>query len=136
MKKSTGITENEEFSGDFERKRLDNLARLVQSEQRRLEKIMSDMPDAQRKVAKPLVVNLAWQKVKLDEARKALTGQQIVIPYDNGGGQTGIREHPGFVAYNKLFTTFQRGLKQLIDLLPQGTESGDELLSFLEETRM
>lgn len=84
----------------------------------------------------PLIHNVAWQKVKLDEARCDLMGESLFVPYDNGGGQSGIREHPGFVAYNKLFTTFSRGIKQLTDLMDFDAGEVDELQEYFDETRI
>ena len=63
-------------------------------------------------------------------------GESLFVPYDNGGGQSGIREHPGFVAYNKLFTTFSRGIKQLIDLMDYEAGEIDELQGYFDETRI
>ena len=84
----------------------------------------------------PLMHNLAWLKVKLDDARADLMYEDIYTPYDNGGGQSGIREHPGFVAYNKLFTTFSRGIRQLTDLMDYEASEVDELQSYFDETRI
>lgn len=109
----------------------------TQSEVKRLQEITRDaIPDAMRKVAMPLIHNIAWQKVKLDEARRDLMGESLFVPYDNGGGQSGIREHPGFQAYNRLFTTFQRGIKQLCDMMDAYSGEVDELQSYFDETRI
>ena len=114
-----------------------NTQQKAQSELKRLQEITRDaMPDATRKVAMPLMHNIAWQKVKLDEARHDLMYETLFVPYDNGGGQTGIREHPGFTAYNKLFTTFQRGIKQLIDLMETWGGDTDELQDYFNETQI
>lgn len=108
----------------------------VDSELRKLQRITKDaIPDEKRNVVLSMLPNLAFMKVKLDEARKELMNEHIVCEYDNGGGQTGLREHPGFVAYNKLFTTFQRGIKQLCDLMPAGASAADALTEYLAETR-
>ena len=78
----------------------------VESEVRNLQRITKDaIPDEKRKVVLPMLHNIAFLKVKLDEARHELLYESIFTEYDNGGGQSGLREHPGFSAYNKLFTT-------------------------------
>lgn len=108
----------------------------VDSELRKLQRLTKDaIPDEKRSVVLGLLPNLAFMKVKLDEARKDLLYENIYAYYDNGGGQTGLREHPGFQAYNKLFTTFQRGIKQLCDLMPTGAAAADALTDYLAETR-
>ena len=94
----------------------------MDSELRRLREITKDaIPEERRKAVMPLLANLAFLKVKLDDARNDLLYESIFTEYDNGGGQTGLREHPGFAAYNKLFTTFSRGVKQLTDMMPRGS---------------
>lgn len=108
----------------------------VESELRKLQRLTKDaIPDDKRNVVLGMLPNLAFMKVKLDEARKDLLYENIYAYYDNGGGQKGLREHPGFSAYNKLFTTFQRGIKQLCDLMPTGAAAADALTDYLAETR-
>ncbi len=108
----------------------------VESELRKLQRITKDaIPDDKRNVVLGMLPNLAFMKYKLDEARKELLYESIFTEYDNGGGQWGLREHPGFAAYNKLFTTFQRGIKQLCDLMPTGAAAADALTDYLAETR-
>lgn len=108
----------------------------VESELRRLREITKEsIPGEKRKAIMPLLANLAFLKVKLDESRAELLYEPIFTEYDNGGGQTGVREHPGFSAYNKLFTTFARGVKQITDMMPNGSAAADALMDFLNETR-
>lgn len=108
----------------------------VASELNKLRRITKDaIPDEKRNVIMPLLANLAFLKVKLDDSRRGLLYEDIYTEYDNGGGQTGLREHPGFSAYNKLFTTFSRGVKQLTDMMPSGTAAADALADFINETR-
>lgn len=108
----------------------------VESELRKLQRLTKNaIPDDKRKAVLGMLPNIAFMKVKLDEARHDLLYESIFTEYDNGGGQTGLREHPGFAAYNKLFTTFQRGVKQLCDLMPTGAVAADELIKYVAETR-
>ena len=57
---------------------------------------------------------------KLEESREALKYEKLVVPYDNGGGQTGIRENPHFTAYEKLLTTYNKSLRQLTEIVEKG----------------
>ncbi|WP_130811414.1 hypothetical protein [Olsenella sp. Marseille-P4559] len=108
----------------------------VNAELRKLQRITKDaIPEEKRNVVLGMLPNIAFMKVKLDESRKELLYEPIYCEYDNGGGQSGLREHPGFAAYNKLFTTFQRGIKQLCDLMPAGASAADVLTEYLAETR-
>lgn len=125
-----------EVSGSSPPKRPTSKQKRVDSELRKLREITKGaIPDEKRKAVMPLLANLAFLKVKLDDARNDLLYEDIFTEYDNGGGQSGLREHPGFSAYNKLFTTFSRGVKQLTDMMPNGTAAADALIDFLSETR-
>ena len=118
------------------RKLRDAAERKAKAELKRLQGLTrTAIPANQRTASMPLLQNLAWQKVKLEEARSDLMADSIFIPYDNGGGQAGIREHPGYTAYNKLFSTYARGIKQLCDMMAKGAPERDEMLDFLDETR-
>lgn len=107
-----------------------------QSELKKLQRLTKDViPDDRRNAIMPLMSNIAFLKVKLDQARNELMGESIFTEYDNGGGQSGVREHPGFSAYNKLFTTLSRGIKQITDMMPTGSTAADALAEYLNETR-
>ena len=114
------------------KKRTASIESRYQSELKKLQRLTKD---EKRSSVLPLMSNIAFLKVKLDEARRELMYESIFIEYDNGGGQSGLREHPGFSAYNKLFTTFSRGIKQLTDMMPSGSTAGDALIDYLNETR-
>lgn len=60
---------------------------------------------------------------KLEESRKAMEHEPLVVPYDNGGGQTGIRENPHFAAYEKLLNTYTRSLDQLSKIVASGKQT-------------
>ena len=70
---------------------------------------------------RPQVTVLAEQVIfmskKLKESKAGLRDQAIVIPYDNGGGQTGIRENPAFTAYEKLLAAYTKSLTALRDVI-------------------
>lgn len=118
------------------KKRTASIESRYQSELKKLQRLTKDaIPDEKRSAVLPLMSNIAFLKVKLDEARRELMHESIFTEYDNGGGQSGVREHPGFSAYNKLFTTFSRGIKQLTDMMPSGSTAGDALIDYLNETR-
>lgn len=69
------------------------------------------------------IENTAWIKIKLDETRETIKTSKVVIPYDNGGGQKGLRENPLFKGYESLFKAYMSGMKQILDVLPKQAES-------------
>lgn len=67
-----------------------------------------------------LAESVVFMAAKLEESRKVMESEPIVIPYDNGGGQAGIRENPHFTAYEKLVTTYTKSLRQLSEIVEKG----------------
>ena len=67
-----------------------------------------------------LAESVVFMAAKLEESREAMKNEPIVIPYDNGGGQAGIRENPHFTAYEKLMTTYNKSLRQLTEIVEKG----------------
>lgn len=77
--------------------------------------------EKRRKLLEPVILNTAWMKAKLDDAREAIKNSQIVISYDNGGGQKGIRENPLFKGYESLWKSYMNGMNRILDTLPKET---------------
>lgn len=71
------------------------------------------------KVMMPIIENVAWMKVKLEDARELIRDADIVVEYDNGGGQRGIRENPLFKGYESLWKSYISGMNQIMDVLPE-----------------
>ena len=67
----------------------------------------------------PVLENTAWMKAKLDEARETIKNTSVAIPYDNGGGQTGVRENPLFKGYEALWKSYMSGMNVIMAQLPQ-----------------
>ena len=66
--------------------------------------------------AKALRAEADFMRSKLEETRKALKGQSVVIPYDNGGGQVGIRANPAFAEYERLGRAYHATLRALAEI--------------------
>ncbi len=106
--------------------------RQVNKEHKRLEALLdrADVPQQQRDVLAPVIDNMAWQRVKLDEARQQMQDANIVCHFNNGGGQEGERENPIFKAYINLWRAYMIGLEKYTSYLPkdlQAEATGDGL---------
>lgn len=93
-------------------------------ERNRIKKILTreGVPEGRIAALRPVLENVAWMKVKLDGAREAIRTAQIVIPYDNGGGQRGVRENPMFRGYEALWKAYLQGMDRIFEALPQEVE--------------
>ena len=113
--------------------------RKVTREHKRLEALLdrAEVPQQQRDVLAPILDNLAWQRVKLDEAREEMQDASIVCHYDNGGGQSGERENPIFKAYINLFRAYMVGLEKYTSYLPKELqdEAAGDSLSVLDQVK-
>lgn len=100
---------------------MDELEERFKEEFDRINDMLSDFGVNPKKIKmiKPIIENTAWMKVKLDDARVAVKNSQIVISYDNGGGQKGIRENPLFKGYESLWKSYMSGMNVIVGLLPQ-----------------
>lgn len=67
-----------------------------------------------------LAESVLFMAGKLKEAREAMKDEELIIPYDNGGGQMGIRENPHFTAFEKLMATYTKSLRQLTEIIEAG----------------
>ena len=92
----------------------------AEEEQNRIIELLNEVGISAKKMKllESIVLNTAWMKVKLDDAREAIKNSQIVIKYDNGGGQKGIRENPLFKGYESLWKSYMQGMNRILDCLP------------------
>ena len=61
-----------------------------------------------------------------------IPNEPLVVDYDNGGGQTGVRENPFYPAYEKLLGSYTKTLAFLKD--GEGSDASNDLPS-LDEFR-
>ena len=98
----------------------DEMQERVNKEKRRLTRMLrtgNTNPELV-KALRPIIDNTAWMHVKLEDARAAIRNTQVAIPYDNGGGQKGIRENPAFHGYESLWKSYMLGMGRLLDSIP------------------
>lgn len=67
-----------------------------------------------------LAEQVLFMSEKLKEERKQLEKEPLIIEYDNGGGQMGIRENPHYTAYEKLLSSYNKSFKQLTEIIENG----------------
>lgn len=98
--------------------------RRVREEKRNIREILEkyDISEDKRALLVPVIENVAWMKAKLDQTRELIELNQIVSEYDNGGGQTGVRENPLFKGYENLWKSYLAGWKEIKSCLPEANE--------------
>lgn len=81
--------------------------------------LCQNIPEPLRPYAEELAENVVFQCSKLAETRRAMekSGAKLIVAYNNGGGQSGIRKNPIYEAYNQLMANYRKSLAQLTELL-------------------
>ena len=113
--------------------------RKINAEHKRLKALLdrAEVPQQQQDVLAPVIDNMAWQRIKLDETREEMQDASVVCEYDNGGGQTGTRENPIFKGYVNLWRAYMAGLEKFTYYLPKELqeEAAAESFSVLEQVK-
>lgn len=108
------------------------------TEKKRLESLLNkaNVSKQHRETLAPIIDNLSWQRVKLDETREQMKEENLTCEYNNGGNQTGIRENPIFKAYVNLWRAYMIGFEKYTSYLPKEfQEEAGEKISVLEQVR-
>lgn len=108
---------------------------LVKKEQRKISREIkkAKISEHKMKVIEPVVINSAFMKIKLDEAREQIKDETITVDYDNGGGQKGIRENPIFKAYEALWKSYMLGMDKILSIIPD--EQKQDLVDQTEQIK-
>lgn len=98
----------------------------VKKELKRLKGLLegAEISPKQRDSLTPIIENLAWQRIQLDEIRESLKGEDLVSSWNNGGGQAGTRENPLMKTYVNLYRAYLQGFEKFSSYLP--TEVAEE----------
>jgi hypothetical protein len=97
------------------------LRQRADEEKNRIVGILTEAGISERRMQMlgPVIDNVSWMKAKLDDSRALIKNSNIVVPYDNGGGQKGIRENPAFRGYEALWKSYMQGMNRILDTLPE-----------------
>lgn len=97
------------------------LRQRADEEKNRIVGILTEAGTSERRMQMlgPVIDNVSWMKAKLDDSRALIKNSNIVVPYDNGGGQKGIRENPAFRGYESLWKSYMQGMNRILDTLPE-----------------
>lgn len=77
--------------------------------------------EARLEALRPVLANVALMQAKLEETSEEIETSSIVVEYDNGGGQRGIRENPLFRGYEALWKSYMVGVRTILDGLDAET---------------
>lgn len=96
------------------------IKRRAKKEQKRIYNLLTEVGISEKRMnlMEPVIYNTSWMKAKLDDAMEAIKQSNVVISYDNGGNQKGIRINPLFTGYEALWKSYMSGMNRILDCLP------------------
>lgn len=95
-------------------------------EREMLAEMIAKAPAEKQKALQSIADHVAFVKIKLDEAKKQCEKAGIVIEYNNGGGQSGIRENPLIKSYANLLKLYLTGMTQILNAIPESDGAAQE----------
>lgn len=116
MEKLTEIQKEEEISKNF----------------KKLKRIFRFLDKDRRSFAEKLCRKAAFMDVTLDEMQAQITAEGYVVEAVNGNGFRVKMDHPAVKTYNTMIKNYTAVMKQLADLLPEGSEEADEIMAFMK----
>lgn len=108
--------------GGQARKEKVNMPAKKASQYNRIRKALkeSGVSMTQIKAIEPMIRNLATMADKLDEIAEQLPEAPLVVEYENGEHQRGVRENPIFKTYENLYSSYQNGMNKIIKMIDDG----------------
>lgn len=104
----------------------------ISKEKARLEKIFVDVEENRKKTVEGLINRAAFMRVSLEDFEEDLQENGFTESFQQGVNQEPYqRKRPVADLYNTMNTSYQKIIKQLTDLLPEGKKEEDELMDFL-----
>ena len=99
----------------------------IKKEENRLKKIYKNIEDNKKDTVIGLIQRLAYLRVTLEDFEKDLDKNGFVEWFQQGEKQSPYeRKRPVADLYNTMNTSYQKGIKQLTDLLPKEIKVSDE----------
>ena len=95
----------------------------IKKEKKRLRRIFKEIDANKLAFVTHQIDNLAWLNVSTKELKEKVDNDGTTVEYNNGGGQSGVRDNPDvktLIAYQKNITAMT---KQLLDLVPAKSKS-------------
>jgi len=96
-----------------------------------LKELLELMDENRKPVAQKLLSRIKFMDTTLNKLQTQIKREGAVIEAVNGNGFKTKTEHPAQKSYNTMIGRYNALVKTFIDLIPTGSGSDDELLSFL-----
>lgn len=97
-----------------------------------IKKILKDVSKAKLDINDNLIKNIAFMTTTLNKLQKEVNEKGVIEKFEQGK-QNFLRESPALKSYNATFKNYTSAIKQLNELIPEGTakQDGEDLLKFI-----
>ena len=117
-----------------EQQKIEARRKAMKKYKKQMNSIAKKVNAESKTVVEMLIDRVSYLAAYLDELQEDTIVGGVVVPYNNGGGQSGMRVHPNvnvYTAYAKQFTASVKQLQGFLDNLQP--EEKDELQLFMEK---
>ena len=83
-----------------------------------------------------LIKQLRHISDRIKREGRRIKSENLIVEYDNGGGQTGVRENPFYPAYEKLLASYVKTLQAVKAMGGEENEEVKHLDSLRERFRV
>ena len=113
------------------------IEKLAKTELRRLKKIFRDLPKDTQAIVLPIIRNVAFMTVTLDDLQETINKDGVVVEYQNGENQWGTKKSPEVDVYNTMIKNYNTTVKQLAEFLPKGSDDDEanDIMKFAMKSR-
>ena len=87
--------------------------------------LVSGVDDQWQADALELAMNVVFMRAKIKETRETMADEPLVVPYENGPNQSGVRENPIYKSYEALLKTYRATLIDLREVVGNTAGSGE-----------
>jgi len=90
----------------------------IKDEYQRISIYFEKMAEHEKSIVLPLVRNLAFMRVTLDDLQEIIIRDGVVERYQNGANQFGTKQSAALQSYNSLVKNYAAVIKSLLSYLP------------------
>lgn len=105
----------------------------IDSEKRKLKRVLKDIPDDTKKAVDKLIGNAAFMGVSLEILQDDINKNGWECEYKNGENQYGTKKSPAAELYNPLLKNYASVIAQLCSLLPVDGAERSEVFGFFND---
>lgn len=107
----------------------------LNAEKKKIKKLVDEVPENRKTLALRLLKEMFFIMDTLDNCKKEINTNGVVVTYQNGKNQFGTRANPAIGIYKEYILKFTRVYRDFINLLPDtfNFDETNDLLDFVNE---